>query len=161
MRNIVCMLIFASLIMASCGNVNKTVAQISDKVNEVKDKVTEVKDTVSSVVDTVKKVTSDNTQSNSENVENNAENNDNDFFSVLDAIKGVHPGTAGSSLKVMYAAYNFLNSVKAKLPFDKMASDWIERQDKKDYADINESYSFVYDSLDNFKNSDVKDMLDA
>lgn len=84
----------------------------------------------------------------------------NDFFGVLDTLKNVQPGTAGSSLKIASASYKLINACKSRLPLDKIASEWINKQDKQDFSNINEAFTSVYDSIDQFRDSEnIKGVL--
>ena len=90
----------------------------------------------------------ESTQTN-ETIENGVENIENEFFTLLDDIKNVHPGTAGCSIQVLIVGARLLNACKLKLPVDYIASAWVDKQDTESYADINESFNFVLENIDN------------
>lgn len=169
MKKVLLSLVIATLVLTACGN---PFPQVNEAVNEVKsvaetaeaalEKAREIADKIAENT-TVKKETAEE-ENIKEEIEETEETEtpegQNEFFEVLDALKNVHPGTAGSSLKVASAAYKFLNNCRVKLPFDLMASEWVKKQDKSKFSDINESFTFVYESLDQFKDSSmVKGLL--
>lgn len=159
MKKIMVILMAMMLLLTSCGMFAKPIPATESVNIETSEKVVETQNAVESLVEDTTVDIVQETNISEESVAETENQENNDFYGVLDAIKEVHPGTAGSSLKVMYAAYKFLNSCKVRLPFDKIAADWVEKQKKEDYSDINESFNFVFESLDNFKGDKIKDLL--
>lgn len=84
----------------------------------------------------------------------------NELFDVLDYIKGVHPGTAGSSLQVLSGAAKLMNVCKSKMALEPMVNAWVEKQDKGDYSNINESFSFMLENLKSLRDGDIEKAMD-
>lgn len=87
-------------------------------------------------------------------------NDFNDFQGVLIDIKSTHPGTAGCSIQILYNARDLLNFCKSKLALDIMAKAWIENEFRENYADINESFSFLLENLTMLEQNDDKKIFD-
>lgn len=180
MKRMIVSLIVITFALIACGNFFAKIIPVSNETKEVVEITKTIEETTlvnqqvndSQVVNTeINKTKNEETKieetefeenktNEKERVSDEVEDSQNEFFKMLDALKNVHPGTAGSSLKVASAAYKFLNNCRVRLPFDIMAGEWVKKQDKADFADINESFQFVYESVDQFKDlSKIKGLL--
>ena len=83
----------------------------------------------------------------------------NELFDVLDYIKGVHPGTAGSSMQALSGCAKLMSVCKSKMALELMVNAWIEKQDKSEFSNINESFSFILENLELLLDGEAKDVM--
>lgn len=83
----------------------------------------------------------------------------NELFDVLDYIKGVHPGTAGSSMQALSGCAKLMSVCKSKMALELMVNAWIEKQDKSEFSNINESFSFILENLELLLDGEAEDVM--
>lgn len=79
---------------------------------------------------------------------------------ALDSIKGVHPGTAGCSLKAMYAIKDIMALATSNEYANVSMQKYVDNMDKKQKEDFKESVDFVKESFDEVDKNDVKKVFD-
>lgn len=110
-------------------------------------------------------IKSDDAEINYENIteasNETIEFENNELFDVLDYIKGVHPGTAGSSMQALSGCAKLMNVCKSKMALELIVNAWIEKQDKSDFSNINDSFSFILENLELLLDGDADDVMNG